>query len=242
MDFSPATPTTFAVRHPAAGRINWPLALPTLLLLILSAPATAQNPPRDSLQITEPARIIRDTVMTLASVRSGPRNALLWSIIPGGGQAYNKKFWKVPLVYGGFLGMIAYADFSQTRYGRLVTALEARCFGDGNVIVIPNAACIPRDDTFTGFPDQALIQERDNQDRARQTAYIGIFIVYLLQTVEAYTDAHLQEFDISDDLSVRLGPVAQPEYALGYGLTVPLGANRSLARQRARVRQLAVGK
>ncbi|WP_157501271.1 DUF5683 domain-containing protein [Lewinella sp. 4G2] len=187
---------------------------------------------------------MQDTNATLAQIQRGPKRALLWSIIPGGGQAYNKKFWKVPLVYGGLLGMVAYADFNQTQYRRFRDAIFDRCLGEGNVIVIPNETCIVNEGEFpvAQVPTNALISARDNADRARQTAYIGIFVVYALQAVEAYTDAHLQEFDISDDLSIHLGPLTQPEYAVGYGLTVPLGSNRGFQRQVATARRLSLAR
>ena len=202
----------------------------TLLLLLALAPtvATAQS---DTLTRPVPAstaaRAVPDSLLTLREVNRGPRNALLWAAIPGGGQVYNKKWWKVPLVYTGFLGMIAYADFNQTRYTRFVNALEARCLGDGNVPTPPFEECQP---AFIDFPEQtpndALIRARDAADQARQTAYVGIVVVYLLQAVEAYTDAHLQEFDISDDLSLHLGPVSQPDGTVGVGLTLPLRGRR----------------
>lgn len=217
---------------------GWSAALPFLLLLLISAPAAAQRDSSGTNRAPEPAVVLSDTLLSLNTIRKGPKTALLWSIIPGGGQAYNKRFWKVPLVYGGLLGMVAYADFNQTRYRRFVRALENRCLGDGNIIIPPNADCIPTEDEFTNIATASIRSARDNSDRARQTAYIGILVVYVLQAVEAYTDAHLQEFDISDDISLRLGPVTQPEYALGYGLTVPLGTNRGFARERLRAKQL----
>lgn len=140
--------------------------------------------------------------------------------------------------------MIAFADFNQTRYTRFIGALENRCLGEGNKIIPPNNACIPTVDEFPvdRISNDALIQARDNADRSRQTAYIGIFVVYVLQAVEAYTDAHLQEFDISDDLSLRVGPVSQPEYGLGYGMTVPIGRNKRFRREVHKARQLEFGR
>ncbi len=211
-------------------------AFTLLFTLLFLAPASSQNTPGDSIKIQD-ANSLRDTVVSLESVREGPRKALIWSILPGGGQAYNGRFWKVPIVYGGLLGMVAYADFNQTRYDRFVNALRNRCLGEGNIITPPFEDCIPTVDDFpvSRISNQALIQARDNTDRARQTAYIGIFVVYVLQAVEAYTDAHLQRFDISDDLSINLGPVLSPGVGIGYGLTVPLGVDRGLQRQRSRL-------
>lgn len=211
------------------------------LFALLCLGATGQVRAQSDSLATDDLRVMdQDTVMTLATVQRNPRNALLWAAIPGGGQVYNKRWWKVPLVYGGLLGIIAYADFNQTRYVRFRTALENRCLGDGNVIRIPESQCYVNDDEFPleQVSNQALITARDNADRGRQTAYIGIFVVYLLQAVEAYSDAHLQEFDISDDLSIRFQPTVQPDGTLAAGLVVPLGAGARVQKQERKVRRM----
>ncbi len=222
-------------------------AIAFIFLCLAPAPAPAQTddtrPNRGVRKMTDSipdATVLSDTIVALSEIQRGPKKALLWSIIPGGGQVYNKRWWKVPVVYGGLLGMVAYADFNQTRYTRFTTALENRCLGEGNVVIFPNEEC---EATIDDFPvaqvtNAALLQARANADQARQTAYIGIFIAYVMQAVEAYTDAHLQEFDISDDLSFRLGPVANPEGLMTYGLTVPLGSGRKKRNEEARVKAL----
>ncbi|MEM9930560.1 MAG: DUF5683 domain-containing protein [Bacteroidota bacterium] len=209
-------------------------------LFLCLAPASAPAQVTDTLSPVVIDTAAVDSVMSLASIQRKPKKALLWALIPGGGQVYNKRWWKVPLVYGGLLGMIAYADFNQTNYNRFTTALENRCLGDGNVIEFPLAECEIIEDAFpvNQVSDNALLQARANADRARQTAYIGIFFVYVLQAVEAYTDAHLQEFDISDDLSFQLGPVVQPDGTLAAGLTVPLGSGRKLKKEVAQAQAL----
>lgn len=218
-------------------------------LVLFLAPATApaqttDGPKRNGIRkMTDTipdAEVLRDTIVALEAIQSGPRKALLWSIIPGGGQIYNKRWWKVPLVYGGLLGAIAVADFNQTRYTRFNTALENRCLGDGNVIIIPNLSCIPTEDVFSALniSDAAILQSRDNADQSRQTAYVGILIAYVMQSVEAYTDAHLQNFDISEDLSFRLGPVVLPDGSMAAGLTIPLGSGRKVHGQERKVQRL----
>nr|WP_256534171.1 DUF5683 domain-containing protein [Lewinella sp. JB7] len=182
-----------------------------------------------------------DSVRTLREINRGPKRALLWSAIPGGGQVYNKAWWKVPLVYSGLLGVIAVADYNQTQYRRFVTALEARCLGDGNLIVVPYAECIIQDNEFSvdEVTSQALVSARNNANRSRQTAYFGMIAVYVLQAVEAFTDAHLQDFDINDDLSIRLSPTVTPDGLAGAGVVVPLGSGKRRKREEARVRLLA---
>lgn len=206
-----------------------------LLIVLFLAPAFAPAQTTGPAKIDTTITVVADTLPTLKELKRNPRNALLWAAIPGGGQVYNKRWWKVPLVYGGLLGMIAYADFNQTSYRRFTTALENRCVGqDEGCVAIEDAFPVDR------VSNSALLNARAGADRARQTAYIGIFVVYLLQAVEAYTDAHLQEFDISDDLSIRLGPVVQPDGMMAAGLSVPLGSGRKLRREEQEVQRLRV--
>lgn len=205
---------------------------PVILLLFLSmAPACAQN----TFTGTE-----TDSIPTLKEINRGPKTALLWSIIPGGGQVYNKAWWKVPIVYGGLLGVVAVADFNQTQFSRIQRAIEARCLGDGNIIIVPNLTCIPKDTepAFDRINNQSLVNQRSNANKNRQTAYFAILGIYVLQAVEAFTDAHLQDFDIDDDLSFRFAPVATPGTVAAAGLIVPLGSNKKQVAALARLRQL----
>ncbi len=125
-----------------------------------------------------------------------PKTALKLSLIfPGSGQMYNGKWWKVPLVYGALGGMIYTIDFNQSRYRRLQTALELQLQNQPH--------------EFTGrinSPD-ALRSLRDQYDKATQLSYIGTFAVYVVIGVEAFVDAHLQNFDVSEDLSLQIKPV-----------------------------------
>ncbi len=180
------------------------------------------------------------TVRTLQEINRGPKRALLWALIPGGGQVYNKAWWKVPLVYGGLLGVVAVADFNQTQYSRVVAGLEARCLGDGLVIEIPYAECQVKPSEFTveAYTSQSLVSARDNFNRNRQTAYFAIIGVYILQAVEAFTDAHLRDFDISDDLSMSVRPVVVPGGLPGAAVVIPLGSGRVHRREEARVNAL----
>ncbi|WP_146088824.1 DUF5683 domain-containing protein [Neolewinella xylanilytica] len=214
--------------------IRGPWVLVGMLLLAGAAPASAQyDLERDTLQIS-------DEPLTLKEINASPKRALLWSIIPGGGQVYNRAWWKVPIVYGGLLGIVAVADYNQNLFGRYNRAIEQRCLGDGFVIVVPYENCIttPNEPGLVEVSTQALIAEKNNVNRNRQTAYVFIIAGYVLQAVEAFTDAHLKDFDIDDDLSLRIGPVISPETGAGAGLTLPLGADRNRIRQENRVSEL----
>lgn len=145
-----------------------------------------------------------------------PKRALLWSIIPSGGQIYNRRWWKVPLVVGGFYALYRTIDYNTDLYTRLKTAYELKLAGEEHEFSdrsIDNAT--------------TLRNLRDRYDKNTQMSYVFLVLGYALQGVEAYVDAHLKQFDIDDDLSMRLKPTmdilpisGQP--IIGVGLVVPL--------------------
>ncbi len=167
--------------------------------------------PKDSLDI-----LTQDTLLK-KKWQPIPKKALLWSIIPGGGQIYNRKWWKVPLVYGATYGMYRVVDYNQDLYRRFKTAYLAELNDQ------------PHEFTGTSIDNAAALRNlRDKYDKNTQTYYAVLGFVYLLQGIEAYVDAHLQGFDVDEDLGFRLRPTfnadpltAQP--VLGIGIVLPLG-------------------
>ncbi|MBK6950444.1 MAG: hypothetical protein IPH16_22345 [Haliscomenobacter sp.] len=147
-----------------------------------------------------------------------PKTALKLSLIfPGAGQLYNGKWWKAPLVYGALGGIIYTIDFNQSRYRRLQTALELQLENQPHEF----------SDRITS-PD-ALRSLRDQYDKATQLSYIGTFAVYVVIGVEAFVDAHLQNFDVSEDLSLRVKPVLfmpNPTQSPAAGIGLSLGFKR----------------
>lgn len=118
-----------------------------------------------------------------------PRTALMWSIAPGGGQIYNRRWWKVPLVFSAFSGVFAVLDFNQSNYLRFRDAYQLELAGEVHEF------------TSRGYDASRLLVFRDQFNKSRQTNYFMLFAVYLLQGVEAYVDTHLRNFDMDEDLS-----------------------------------------
>ena len=121
-----------------------------------------------------------------------PRKALLYAaVLPGSGQIYNKKYWKLPLVYGGFGLLINAVSFYQTAYVKYKNQLFIRINGG----VPPGGRDIA---TLRTIVDEAR--------RQRDFFLVMTGLMYILQMVDAHVDAHLKEFDLNPKLRVQLKP------------------------------------
>lgn len=189
------------------------------LFLLLMVKCWAQR--TDSLST---APLLPDSVIILDSteVKKGiftffskdypnPRKAALLSlVIPGAGQVYNKRWWKVPLVYGAMGGMVYAIDFNQDLYRRLKTAYLQKI---NNQEVEPELARLDA---------RTLRILRDRYDKNTQLSYVGLVVVYALQSVEAFVDSHLKTFTVNDDLSLQVKPSFQTDLLAGHP-TVGIG-------------------
>ena len=129
-----------------------------------------------------------------------PKKALLYSIIPGGGQIYNRKLWyiKLPIVYGALIGSgIAiqynssyYSYFKKNHYNKL-NNIEL------DKSKVPNISFLSTD---------VLRQYRDSFYKSAQQSYVVFALLYILSATEAFTTAHLMNFDVSEDLSFKIKP------------------------------------
>ncbi len=142
-----------------------------------------------------------------------PKTAILLSaIVPGLGQVYNKKYWKIPLIYGAGSAMIYAINYNQTKYKKF------------------------RDAYYTGNSEQTFIIDgyvysyeqlsygRDFYRSYRDLSVFGFAAVYLLNVVDAMVDAYLARFDVSDDLSFKI----QPTIVNNFDLTASVGIKFSI--------------
>lgn len=126
-----------------------------------------------------------------------PKKAALFALVPGLGQAYNKKYWKIPIVYTA-LGVSGYAIwFNAYYYNDLKDAYLIRTDGDSTTT----------DEYVTLIPSEAsLLQYAEYYKKNLDLSVIIFSAVYILNIVDAVVDAHLFSFDISDDLSLQIKP------------------------------------
>ncbi|UOQ71980.1 DUF5683 domain-containing protein [Hymenobacter cellulosilyticus] len=148
---------------------------------------------------------------------------LLALMLPGAGQIYNRKFWKLPLVYGAIGGTLYGEFFYQSRYKEYETALED--FAAGRKPSGPNADLIP---------DSTRAVRGLSVYRTQRDVFIAYSAVaYGLTILDAIVDAHLKDFDISDDLGLQWQPtlIWMPTAVVTPGLSLTLTLNNTRSRR-----------
>lgn len=129
------------------------------------------------------------------TVHSPGKAALFSAVLPGLGQIYNDKWWKVPIVYAGLGVTGAFIISNSIYYNSLKDAAILRFDGDSTTI-----------DEFSYATDASLLSEIDLYKRYVDLSWIAFSAVYLLNIIDAVVDAHLYDFDVSDDLSLHVDP------------------------------------
>ncbi|MBE6219639.1 MAG: hypothetical protein E7126_06300 [Rikenellaceae bacterium] len=146
----------------------------------------------------------------------------LSTICPGAGQVYNKSYWRVPIVLGGLASTIYTIDWNNRGYQRFKTAYTLLADYEKNPGNYPNGA----PDEFRGAYSSTFLKNlKDSYRRNRDLCILLTAGVYLLQIIDAHVDAHLQDYDISDDLTMNVEPYF--DYT-AVGTKPTLGFNMSL--------------
>ncbi len=180
-------------------------------------------------QDSDSLRSTPDTVNTSKAIskvdyiakRFNPRKALLYSaVLPGAGQVYNKKYWKVPLVYGGLISLGVVVDFYNQKY----VIVKNQLFSILNYPDATGVAVVTAENFLSTSPQQFLTQkytkaqlEDISNGNRRQRDYILIFagFLYILQIVDAHVDAHLKEFKVNPNLNISIEPRMEQNYYVG---------------------------
>lgn len=133
------------------------------------------------------------------------RAAFYSAVLPGLGQIYNKRYWKVPLVYAAIGGGIFVYDFNNRQYNRWRDAFKSRQAGFTNDefydVRTPDDGILPDEPDFD-IDDLENQQERFQRDR--DLALVVTILMYALNIVDANVDAHLKQFNIDDNLSMDM--------------------------------------
>ena len=175
------------------------------MLELTSAPSIKEEPvPSDSLQ---------KAIDVNRWVPNPTKATWLALVIPGGGQIYNRKFWKLPIFYGGFAGCAYALTWNGNMYRDYSDAYRDAVNGNWSSSSITDL--LPPG--YTGSISQSQLVEtlrrrKDMYRRYRDLSIFAFIAVYLLSVVDAYVDAELSNFDITPDLSMKVEPAIIDQY------------------------------
>ncbi len=136
-------------------------------------------------------------------VHSAKKATLYSAILPGLGQAYNKKYWKIPVLYAGFGVLYYFIKTNGGEYRKFRTAYNIVATGDSAHF----------DNEYVVKYDHNLDQLEDGRNYYRRNyelSWILTGFLYILNLIDASVDANLYTYDVSDNLSLRFEPVIEP--------------------------------
>ena len=126
-------------------------------------------------------------------------------VFPGGGQIYNRKYWKLPIFYGGFAGCAYALTWNSKMYKDYSTAYKDAM--NGNMQSSSITDLLPPGYKISETQLKELLRKRkDTYRRYRDLSIFAFIGVYLLSVIDAYVDAELSNFDITPDLSMKVEP------------------------------------
>ena len=186
-----------------------------LAIMMIPAVASSQEGgfsiPPDTLAFSEPPPYsdVKEKAPKNRLFSGRPGKAALYSLIlPGAGQIYNKKYWKAPIVWGALGGMGYWMYFNIDQYNDYGSRYE-QALKDGA-------------DPEGQYTTEQLRLLRNQANKNRQLSIFLFALTWVANSVEAFTDAHMMEFDVNEDLSIVITPAYYDAYAGTTGIGVAI--------------------
>lgn len=189
----------------------------------------------DSVFVSVDSTIVKETpsvpVVPKEAFKPNPTKAVLYALVPGMGQIYNRAYWKLPLVYGGFMGFMYAITWNNKMYQDYLGAYESILIdaqgyqkaldeaGEGQVVEYDFSSKWtyfygnqdPRNIVLNSSYHSTFKRKKDYFRRYRDLSIILAVGFYAITLIDAYVDAQLFDFDISPDLSMRVEPAFSPQ-------------------------------
>ncbi len=161
-----------------------------IFFLIFATSLFAQTSDSLTVKKEEKVIVVNDSILPKDEYNPlAPAKAAFYSaVLPGLGQVYNKKYWKIPIIYAGMATGVYFYKQQDDEYKRFRDAYKRRLAGYS-------------DDEFQGISDDRLINAQKSAQKNKGLSVIVTVAFYLLNVVDANVDAHLKQYEVSEDLS-----------------------------------------
>ena len=137
-----------------------------------------------------------------------PRKAAILSIVPGAGQVYTKKYWKIPIIYSALIASGYYINDNNSEYKKYKNTYLNRMDGQSDDL---------------NYTDNELITLKDYYKRNREISIMLFSLTYILNIIDASVNAHLSEYEVNEDISLGLRPITiQDNFYSGIALNIKL--------------------
>ncbi len=153
----------------------------------------------------------KDTVKAIINPNAPAKAGFYSALLPGLGQAYNKKYWKIPVVYAGLGLGIYYYTWNQKEYHKFRDEYKRRLDGTSD----------PNHPIYGGLDNDRLIRAQKFHQKNRDLSALITGFIYILNIVDANIDAHLTQFNVNDNLSLKPDMNQnQIDYKFNYGMSL----------------------
>lgn len=170
---------------------RWAISLLLMAFLIQAFSGYAQKNEAET-------KLQKKDSLNLLTPQHSPRKATLFSMaLPGLGQAYNKKYWKIPIVYAGFGVLSYYIIGNNDKYQKYKEAYRYVATGDTTPTTNPYV---------NKYSEDQLLTAKNYFRQRLELSYILTGVWYILNVVDATVDAHFFDYDISETLSLKIEP------------------------------------
>ncbi len=192
------------------------------ILLLVSPPSYSSVTTYTSTPVKKDTTASDKALKKMAN-KEAHKAAIMSTILPGLGQAYNKKYWKMPIIYAALAGMGYLVYHTNSLYQEYHKELVLRYkYGDSvSVYTLHNP-----DTKLAIYSTSDLNTQKLLYKKHFDMTVIGIGLVYVLNIIDASIDGHLKTFDVSDNLTLNIKPkafyCAQSTYGIGMGLSFAL--------------------
>ena len=160
----------------------------------------------ESAEVVDSPKKAKKTKYKKDAFMPNPKRATWYAIVcPGLGQIYNRSYWKLPVLYGGVLACTYLISWNGLMYNDYRNAYHDIIDSDPNTTSY--LSMFPTYDGSQNWLPNTLRTKMNNYRRTRDMSVFAVVALYMVSAVDAFVDAHLYDFTVSDDLSLRVEPI-----------------------------------